>query len=160
MSGSIAMYTLWTLVEALTTAGASGGLQAIERTVTGPLEIESETDFTVFYTGRNPELIGHSEITNVRVVLNKEKGLSALSVEIAGACITVPDLGRQFPDAYIVDSPRSPSPDDETTWASRTLEVPVLFGFKNKAADCLAGITIDFRRHLDTYDPYPEKRGK
>lgn len=67
-----------------------------------------------------------------------------INLDISGACITVNDLKRLYPDMKLSSIPRTDSPAEMLYFRTSTDKnnVILFFGFANALPDCLGGIVI------------------
>lgn len=159
MKESIAMYTLWTLIEVLSAAGAANGAKGVEQALMQPLELEGPPrSHTLYYRGSPPPVNMEGRIDRLRVVTHSTGVLFDVELYLADGCITLEKISEHFPDLYFAYLTPSPAPDATASYATRRLEVPVLFSFQNKSQDCLYSISIDYQSRIDEYGiPPPEK---
>lgn len=151
---SIAMYTLWALIELLSAAGALNGAKGVEQVFMQPLELEKQHSNTLFYRVLPPPMEMEGRIERLRLVMHNTGTLFRVDIDLADNCISREEIKEHFPDLYFahVDSP---APIAEALYASRSMDVPVIFAFVQKEPDCLAAITIDYQSRIDEYGAPP-----
>ena len=154
---NIAMYTLWTLIEVLSAAGALNGAKGVEQALMQPLELKEQISNTLFYKGYPPPVEMEGHIERLQVVMHSAGTLFAVEVDLADSCITRDKIKEHFPDLYFAYMSTSPGPMAVRSFASRRLEVPVLFRFLQRSPDCLHNVIIDYQSRIDEYGlPPPE----
>lgn len=156
---SIAMYTLWTLIEVLSAAGALNGAKGVEQVLMQPLELEKQQSNTLFYRGLPPPMEMEGHIERLGLVMHATGTLFDVEIDLADSCVSLEEIKEHFPDLYFSHMTTSAAPGAPFSYATRRLEVPVLFRFLNKSPDCLSGITIDYQSRVDEYGlPPPAMR--
>ena len=161
MKESIAMYTLWTFLEVLATAGASSGIAGVEKVLNGKLVFEKEPkSHTHYLIGQAPYIEVEGSIENIRVVKHSTGHLFHLKIDLVGSCITKKEVKQHFPDLYFAYMPTSPAVSAPFSYVTRVLDVPVLFRYLNNSAtpDCLHSIIIDYQSRIDEYGMPPPPR--
>ena len=156
---NIAMYTLWTLIEVLSAAGALNGAKGVEQALMQPLELEAPPrSNTLYYKGHPPPVEMEGYIERLRLVMHSTGTLFRVDIDLADSCITREEIKEHFPDLYFAYLTPSPAPGATFSYATRKLEVPVLFSFTNREPDCLHDVIIDYQSRIDEYGrPPPEK---
>jgi len=152
------MYTLWTLIEVLTAAGALDGAEGVERELKRTLELDKQISNTFFYQVDPPYVEMDGYIERLRLVMHRTGALIRVDIDLSDGCITKERIKKYFPDLYFNYQAPSAAPGATFSFASRSLEVPVLFIFRNQSPDCLSGITIDYQSRVDEYGIPPPER--
>lgn len=147
---SVAMYTLWTLFEVLSAAGALNGAKGVEQALMQQLELEKQQSNTVLYRGHPPTMEMEGHIERLRLVLNRAGVLLRVDVDLADNCITLAEIKEHFPDLFFDHENSNPRPESWSSYASRRLDVPVLFSFRNMDPDCLRQVSVMYAsRHSE-----------
>ena len=156
---NIAMYTLWTLIEVLSAAGALNGAKGVEQALMQPLELEAPPrSNTLYYKGHPPPVEMEGYIERLRLVMHSTGTLFRVDIDLADSCITREEIKEHFPDLHFSYKAPSAAPAAPFSYASRRLEVPIIFRFLNRSPDCLSGIRIDYQSRVDEYGRPPPER--
>ena len=157
------MYTLWTFLEVLATAGESEGFEGVEGVLNGSLQtVESRRANT--FRVEVPEITMNGRIDDLSIVTGSSGKLLRLDMSVKAVCITKSEVKKHFPDLYLGGRPVSPSVlggnNVPFTYVSRIFDVPILFTYFNNSAfpDCLESITIDYQSRIDEYGMPPPPR--
>ena len=142
------MKTLWILIEALTNLAPDANESDVRRLLQVEfLKSPSSHEYTSFYESKNLVEV-NSELIIKKIdfaVKNSSSKLLRLSMSgLAKYCITREDLGKQYPDLEIFDSPRSPAPSALGYWGITVNGRRVLFGFANASRDCMEEVLIRY----------------
>jgi len=145
--------TLWQLIEVL---GPYPSLapDKIKQVLPTDFSERRRSTYTSFYVGGPLQLAGqiNIEAIDLRVRLTDEaRGM--VSLDIAGACVTLHDVHLHYQDIRITDHPHGHSWSTYPPWGKLS------FGFKERNPDCLASVTINRSDPLPTQNhQHPAKR--
>jgi len=98
------------------------------------------------YDGGRLSLIDQVDIEAVLLRVRHEdeaRGMVSLYLDPSGACVTLDEVHKHYPEVVITDHPRGHSLDEQTYWSIQQPWGELSFGFKERNPECLASVVLD-----------------
>ncbi len=106
---------------------------AVEEAVGAPLHLHLKDEYKSHWVGSNISLSDGVKITTTSLVLdpdNRFDSTSGTTLYLSGRCVRLAEIRQHHSDIYMIDSPRSPSSNEETVYESAKDTNRIIFSFK------------------------------
>lgn len=136
--------TLWKVVEQIVHQTPADKVK-LERVLMTNLRAERNSFNDLYYFFVSDPILLQNDVvlSQVRLAVKKDdSAVSSVGLGISGPCITRPQVTNQFGALTLIDAPRGRSLDEATTYSATMDGVALSFGFKERAPDCLAFVSI------------------
>lgn len=142
----IIMHTLFSLIEALTSAPPST-TQQLEQALQVPIVLTNENEYYQFWgIAKSLKLNDGTQVERVDFATSRtgHKPPSLALRTINGTCISREELTSRFGYLGFPLPPNNPAPGAQSIWKIEIQGIEVGFGFRNDNPDCLSYVGMRF----------------
>lgn len=135
------------LIELVRTIARSGPFTRakVERILGVKLDLVNQTPYFAFLAGAGPDLADGTTIKSIdlRLPQGSSDHQGFIVLELAGRCMTFPELERALGKLQLTDAPRGRSADESIGYTAKIPDATIRVAFKERDPRCANVISIE-----------------